>query len=159
MSSSAPSHQNIPSSQTPVDPRAAKRAKTSPTSPSSGYPAPFATPSPMTPQSQAAAAAAAEAHRLRTGQLPAAGGFVHPPTDLPPRPYGGGSTSSPYTSPPKPPGKITGSQMQYLPDIEARLNRLESAVDKYVEIRGQKAVENSKLPGAGQQPGQQPTRK
>lgn len=41
--------------------------------------------------------------------------------------------------------------MQYLPDIEARLNRLESAVDKYVELRGQKAVENSKLPGSSQQ--------
>ncbi|EJD54082.1 hypothetical protein AURDEDRAFT_119657 [Auricularia subglabra TFB-10046 SS5] len=128
----------------------AKRMRTTEAGQAQSYPA-YATPQPASHQAQAATAAAADAYRRRAQDAaaaqaaPAAPRPAHPPTDLPPRPYPGGG--NPY-APPKPPGKITGAQMQYLPGLEARLDRLEHAVDQYVDMRAKKALDNSILPGS-----------
>jgi len=68
----------------------------------------------------------------------------HGPTELPPRTYTGQSKYNP----PKKPGKIPGSAMDYLPILEARFERLETAIDRYVDYRGQRALSNSILPGS-----------
>jgi len=67
----------------------------------------------------------------------------HGPTELPPRTYSG---KSKYDQPRKP-GKIPGSAMDFLPILEARFDRLETAIDRYVDYRGQRALSNSILPG------------
>lgn len=146
MSSNAPSQNS--SSQRPSgdDDRSSKRVRTTEPGQAQSYPT-YAAPHPPTRESQAAAASAADAYRR--AQAPAAPTFSHPPTDLPPRAYP--TVTSPY-APPKPPGRVTGAQMQYLPGVEARLSRLESAVDHYVDLRAKKALEKSILPGS--QPGQ-----
>jgi len=81
------------------------------------------------------------------------GGFYHGPTNLPPEPYG---AHQPVHQPrhgmryPSSQGQsnISESQSQRLPELEARLQRLESAFGKYVDQRGERALERSNLPGS-----------
>jgi len=70
--------------------------------------------------------------------------FRHPPSELPPRPYNQGERPS---APSQPRGRIPGSAMEYLPILEQRFDRLEGAVDRYVETRAQQALDKSILPG------------
>ena len=47
------------------------------------------------------------------------------------------------------------SYFHQLPILEARFDRLESAIDRYVDYRGQRALSNSILPGSSSsKPGQ-----
>lgn len=73
--------------------------------------------------------------------------FEHGPTDLPPRPYIGGPDATSPWKPRKNLGTIPGSAMDYLPVVEARMNRLEGSLNAYVEYRGQRAIQNAVLPG------------
>ncbi|KIJ49133.1 hypothetical protein M422DRAFT_28115 [Sphaerobolus stellatus SS14] len=75
------------------------------------------------------------------------GPFEHGPTDFPPRSYMGEDHQSPLRQQ-KPVGKIPASHLDYLPLLEERFSRLETAVDRYVDQRAQRALENSILPGS-----------
>lgn len=71
--------------------------------------------------------------------------FYHGPTNLPPEPYGYYSRAGQQGSG-QPSRSITERQSERLPDLEARLERLETAVEKYVDHRGERALERSNLP-------------
>ncbi|THH03333.1 hypothetical protein EW145_g6346 [Phellinidium pouzarii] len=75
--------------------------------------------------------------------------FDHGPTDLPPRAYIGGPDATSPWKPRKNLGTIPGSALDYLPVVESRMARLERALDAYVQYRGEKAMQNSVLPGMG----------
>ncbi|GJJ12895.1 hypothetical protein Clacol_007141 [Clathrus columnatus] len=74
------------------------------------------------------------------------GPFEHGPSEYPPRPYTGGEYASSPLRPKKATGKIPASNLDFLPVLEARFDRLETAIERYVEYRGQQALENSVLP-------------
>lgn len=74
------------------------------------------------------------------------GPFEHGPSEYPPRPYAGGEYAASPLRPRKATGKIPASNLDFLPVLEARFDRLENAIQKYVEYRGQQALENSRLP-------------
>lgn len=106
------------------------------------------------PSSAPAQSTRRHASPTQTGQQKTHGGcqegeeveeiFEHGPTELPPRTFAGHSKYNP----PKKPGKIPGSAMDYLPILEARFERLENAIDRYIDYRGQRALNNSILPGS-----------
>jgi hypothetical protein len=88
-----------------------------------------------------------------------AGAFFHGPTNLPPEPYGTHHPSlGMHGVVPKGPGASAHMQAQHsrlndrqthrLPELEARLDRLETAVGRYVDHRGERALEKSHLPGS-----------
>ncbi|KAF8577838.1 hypothetical protein K439DRAFT_1639390 [Ramaria rubella] len=74
------------------------------------------------------------------------GPFEHGPTEFPPRPYPGGVYATSPLEPKKAVGKIPASNLDFLPVLEARFSRLETAIDRYLEHRAEQALRNSILP-------------
>lgn len=69
--------------------------------------------------------------------------FAHGPTNLPPEPYRG---EHPYVQK-APTLNIHRTAAERLPRLEARINRLEDAMEKYIDHRSNKALERSTIPG------------
>ena len=72
------------------------------------------------------------------------------PTNLPPVSYGTGSgmqgAQGQGTNIQSQHSRLSDRQSQRLPELEARLDRLEDAVGRYVDQRGERALERSYLP-------------
>jgi hypothetical protein len=124
-----------PSSQAPAPKRGRPKAPPRPAYPSRPV---HILPAPMSNNS-----AAAQPY-VSSSQSSTASRFYHGPTSLPPVPYSGngGLSSSSHGQH----SKINDRQSQMLPNFEARLERLEDAVGKYVDHRAEQALARSVLP-------------
>lgn len=64
------------------------------------------------------------------------------PTSLPPQPYSG---QSPFDKPKQTPPKILQSQMDYLDDVNRRVNAVDDRTQRIVQERGQRAIQNASM--------------